>query len=267
MTVPNPSNTHTNARILHYLEKDILQVASMPLFPRKERLPPSPREKPDNPKVSDPERSARVSKERALSRIQQIVDCNHFDHFCVLSLDGTKIDRYDPKIIYSKLRNFLDYARRRYGFSYLLVPDYHEPDEGDARRAIHLHVLCILGNLPKERAVYADGSPVSDRAGRPVFHLPNWKWGHSYVTPITGSEAGTYCKQKVLNLDKKVFGKWYLSSHNLIKGPSVETLDPISFQEFRDPTKLEKKQQSETMIYSGLSVISEEIPRKERPLG
>ena len=260
MIVPN--SARTNARILHYPDKDVRQVATKPIFRRDECPPSPPQPRPISMRVQNPERSRFISKKRALSRFQKILDCNSFEYFVTLSFDGAKVDRFDSKAVYKKTKNFLDNARRKYGFSYLLIPGYHEPREDDKHCSIHLHALCRFGGLPVERSVYADGSPVSDDEGRPVFHLPTWKWGFSHVTPIKGSHgpAGAYCRKHIAECKSKIFGKWYLSSRDLVKGPAAETIEPIDYHEFRDWGKLKQKQQFEFEIYPGLSLLSEEFP-------
>ena len=198
----------------------------------------------------------RISKQRALSSVQKILDCNSFTHFITLTLNPSKIDRNDPNAVYSKVKTFLDNASRRHNFSYLLIPAYGPKGDG-----IHLHGVCNIGTLSVKRATYDDGSPVYDKMGRDVFNVSAWKWGYSHVTAIDGSvvNIGNYCKGHIEESSSKVFGKWYLSSRNLVKGPEIELVDPIDFEEFRDQAKIDQKQQFETKIYDGFSIISEEV--------
>lgn len=259
-----PNSGRTNARILHYPTKDdVIQVATRPLFRRDDCPHSAPCPRPISTKKPDPERSLLMSKKRALSSVQKILDCNDFEYFVTLTFDGLQVDRHDPKAVYAKTKSFLDNARRRYGFSYLLVPGYHKPEDGCDSCSIHLHALCRLGTLPAERSVYPDGRPVFDKEGRAVFYFPAWKWGRSHVTRIVGSPAyaGAYCKNHIAELENKIFGKWYLSSRDLVKRPTAETIEPVDYHKFRSWKKITEKQQFEFKIYPGLSILSEEIPR------
>ena len=60
------------------------------------------------------------------------------------------------------------------------------------------------------------------------------------------------------------FGKWYLSSRNVVKNPEIIPLDAIPYDEFRDKEKLKSKVQYEATIYEdfvgGLSILTEEFP-------
>ena len=76
--------------------------------------------------------------------------------------------------------------------------------------------------------------------------------------------AVNYVVKYVTKTEEKIFGKWYLSSRNLVKHPEVIPLDPIRYDEFRDPEKLKTNVQYEAKIYEsfddGLCIITEELP-------
>lgn len=267
MVVPNP-DYYTNHRILAYPDGSYVEQASSWSLYRRDGCPPlPPQSRPISTKEPNPKRSLYMSKKRALGNIQKILDCNHLEYFATLTFDNSKVDRYDPEAVYKKTKNFLDNARRRHDFTYLVIPGLHKPQKGDEHCGIHLHVLCNLGNLPIEKAVKADGSSVVDGHGRTVFHLPAWKYGYSHMTQIEGTSsfAGAYCKKHIIELNKKIFGKWYLASRNLIKGPAVMTLEPIDFYEFRDSEKLRKKEQFESVGFCGVRTISEKIDGSVTP--
>ena len=61
--------------------------------------------------------------------------CNPFEYFFTWTIAPDLLDRYDPKAIYPKLRNFLSNAVRRKGLSYLIVPEYHEQKPGEDKPA------------------------------------------------------------------------------------------------------------------------------------
>lgn len=181
-------------------------------------------------------------------------------------MDGTLIDRYDPEAIYPKVRNFLNNAVKRKGFAYVLVPEYHSLKEGEEVPAIHMHGLCILGEVPITRALNKAGKPLSDRHGRPIYNMASWTWGYSTCVPLDQNYERTvnYVVKYVTKSEEKIFGKWYLSSRNLVKRPEMIPLDPVRYDEFRDPEKLEKHIQYEAKICENmkgeLSIITEEFP-------
>ena len=83
MIVPN--SKRTNARILHYPDKDVLQVATKPIFRRGDCPPSPPQSRLISMRAPNPERSLFMSKKRASSRFQKILDCNTFEYFATLT--------------------------------------------------------------------------------------------------------------------------------------------------------------------------------------
>lgn len=194
--------------------------------------------------------------------MRDIALCNHFEYFFTWTLDGRLIDRYDPKIIYPKVHHFLNNAVRRKNFAYVLVPEYHKKKHGETAPAIHMHGLCILGDVPIIRALNKAGKPFSNKRGRPIYHMPTWTWGYSTCVPIDHQYERTtnYLVKYITKSEDKSFGKWYLSSRNIIKSPEIITLDYIPYDQFRDRGKLESHVQNEFEIYEGVTIISEELP-------
>ena len=67
---------------------------------------------------------------RAIDKAFEIGLCNEFQYFITLTLDKTKIDRYDPEKIYKKLRVWLSNMVQRHQMDYILFPEYHKPEPG-----------------------------------------------------------------------------------------------------------------------------------------
>lgn len=84
---------------------------------------------------------------RAIDKAFEIGLANDFRYFITLTLDETKIDRYDTKKIYKKLRGWLSNRVQRNQMDYILFPEYHKLREGETERAIHFHGLVNAQNL------------------------------------------------------------------------------------------------------------------------
>ena len=267
MTENTTPAVYTNARIKSYPGKAVVQVASKPIFQYTPGLS-QPRGYDVSPPgmAEDPDRAKEESQRRAAARVRDIALCNQFEHMFTWTLDGSLIDRYDPDIIYPKVRNFLGNAVKRKGFSYVLVPEYHKKKPGEETPAIHMHGLCILGDVPIERAIDKGGRPLFDKSGRPVYNMTRWTWGFSTCVPIDHDyeRAANYVIKYITKSEEKIFGKWYLSSRNVVKNPEIIPLDAIPYDEFRDKEKLKSKVQYEATIYEdfvgGLSMLTEEFP-------
>lgn len=213
----------SNARIKNYPSCDVLQVASIPLF-RKPGWESRKRsyDVPPKGKGKDPERAAVVSRTRARSKVRDIALCNRFTHFFTWTLDPKLIDRYDAEQVKHRLMSFLKNLSYRKGFRYILVPERHKDG------AIHFHGLCTLGNLRLARACNPHtGQPLSTDRGQPIYNMVDWKYGYSTCIPIDENYEATcnYLVKYITKDSDKIFGKWYLSSRNLIKKPEVELID------------------------------------------
>lgn len=255
----------TNARLKSYPVKTVMQVANQPIFPLPGHAYKRPYEVPPPGMGKDHERAMQESKRRARAKVKDIALCNHFEYFFTWTLDGSLIDRYNPKEVYAKVRSFLGNAVQRNGFSYVLVPEYHKQKEGEDRPAIHMHGLCSLGTVPIVRATSKAGAPLNDKQGRPIYNMPTWSWGFSTCVPLDDQYERTinYLTKYITKDDSKIFGKWYLASRNLAKKPELIPLVPIPYDSFRDEHKLQTHEQYESAVCAGLNIISEDFP----PLG
>lgn len=76
------------------------------------------------------ERAVRRAKTCVMDYVRTNVDLNNFVTY---TLDSKKIDRYDEKEIYKKMRHWLSNRVKRKGLKYILVPELHKD------KAWHFH--------------------------------------------------------------------------------------------------------------------------------
>lgn len=253
---------YTNARIKEYPHIIEEQVCTHAIFPMGvgDIKPARPYTVPPPGEAKNPMRSAEESRRRARSKVMDIARCNKFSYMGTLTIDASKMDRYDATAIYRKVRAFLGNAVARHKFEYVLIPEHHKKRPGETHAAIHMHMLCNLGSLKIVRATNAKtGDPLCDGAGRPVYNLPAWSWGYSTVVPLDGNTdaATAYVAKYIAKGDNKIFGKYYLSSRGLTKSPKIIPLEPINYSEFRDEGKLATGQQVECNLYNETFLLTE----------
>lgn len=142
------------------------------------------------------------SKRRARKAVFDYAMCNpDLNLFITFTLDAEKIDRYDYKGIIKKLNTWLDNRVRRNGLKYVLVAEYHKDG------AIHFH------GLINENAVKIVDSGHTDKKGRTVYNVTDWRYGFSTAVKVYGARGGV-CKYIVKYITKagdKVGGRWYYS--------------------------------------------------------
>lgn len=139
-------------------------------------------------------------------RIFDIAFMNEWEYFVTLTLDPEKIDRYDPEVVGHKVGTWLQNNVYRKGLKYLLVPEYHKDG------AIHFHGL-FSGNL-----TYLDSGRV-DRKGRTIFNIKDWSFGFSDAVRLDNNRVrvSRYITKYITKDSRKIMGKFYLSSRNLIR--------------------------------------------------
>lgn len=256
---------YTNARLKAYPQKTVIQVASREIFPSG-GPEPRPYSIPPKGKAKDPERSLAESKRRATAKVRDIALCNEFSHMFTWTIDPNMVDRFNPQEVYKKVRIFLSNMVQRCNFQYIAIPEYHKKPDEQGRRGIHLHGLCTLGSVEIQRATSPKGQPITDKQGRPVYNMNGWKWGFSTCVLLDGNyeRAVSYVSKYISKGTEKIFGKWYLASRGLKKGPDIITLAPVPYLEFKDEAKMKVHIQNETEIYPSVYMISEELPELER---
>jgi hypothetical protein len=259
-------DTVTNARIKRYLSKDVLQVANDDIFPTGDFEATNGKKKRaydvSRPgEAEDKERSLEESKRRAKSKVQDISLCNRFTHMFTWTLNGELIDRYDSEEVYKKVRAFLSNMTQRKAFRYVCIPEYHERKEGEEVPAIHMHGLCVLGDVQIAPSIRSNGTQRKTTKGQLIYNMLDWSWGFSTVVPLDENyeRAVGYVTKYITKAPAKIFGKWYLSSRSLKKSPDVIPLERMSYEECKDETKLENGEQKEVNVYLDVKILTEEF--------
>lgn len=208
-----------NARMYTYPDgsRDIL-AAQMPIFRESGTDSESGEQKRGAARVagkkSEGEDRLR-SVRRARAQIRRLALANEFEYFVTLTLDKSKVDRYDPAAIMKKVNGWLDRMVRRKGLRYILVPELHRDG------AFHFHGFFAGEGLQ------ALGSGHVDKGGHPVYNLPQWGYGFSTAIRLYGDyhqAVGYTCKYIGKQNGERPMGRWYYSGGDL-KEPIAELLD------------------------------------------
>ncbi len=200
-----------------------------------------PQHQDPKPDPYGPERAVR----RAKAKVKDLALCSNFRWFVTLTLDSSKVDRYDVEEITRKLNHWLDNQVRRKGLCYVLVPERHKDG------AIHFHgffndalgvvdsgtVIRAAGGRPRKPRSVAQRAAWLEEGGHVVYNLPGWSLGFTTAIELYGDyhRAVAYvCKYIGKDLDpdghpRKVGGRWYYSGGEL-GHPQVAYCDlPLSW--------------------------------------
>lgn len=121
------------------------------------------------------------SKLRARKRVFDLVACNEdvFDTFVTLTLDQTKVNRYDiDEIYWKKVRHYLDHRVQRKGLAYILAPELHKDG------AIHFHGLMNSSALELKDSGQKCWKGFS--RGKRIYNVADWKIGFTTAMKLTG---------------------------------------------------------------------------------
>lgn len=168
---------------------------------------PQPRESGAKSTGADMERSMR----RARAKLRRLALANGFDYFVTLTLDKTKIDRYDPAAVTKALNRWADNMVRRHWLRYILVPELHQDG------AIHFHGFMAGDGLQAIESGVEWG-------GRPVYNLPQWKLGFTTAQRLYGdyhAAVGYCCKYIGKQAAQRPLGRWYYSGGALAEPEKV----------------------------------------------
>lgn len=192
------------------------------------------------------------SMRRARAKLRRLALANEFDFFVTLTLDQTRIDRYDPKIITKALNRWLDNMVRRNGIRYVLVPEFHTLKEGEEVPAIHFHGFIAGKNLSavdsgtiKRPGIKKPMRPRDEAervqwlaaCGQVVYNLPQWTLGYTTALKLHGEypRAVAYvCKYIGKQQGQRPMGRWYYSG-GALKEPPKEYMD-VDFDELSNKT-------------------------------
>ncbi|MCC8182861.1 MAG: hypothetical protein LIO45_07840, partial [Clostridiales bacterium] len=163
--------------------------------------------------------------------VREYALCNPLPLFVTLTLDGSKIDRYDAGAITKKLNIWLDNRVRRNGLQYIVVAEWHKDG------AIHFHglmnealpmvdsgtVIPPEGGKPRRPRSRKEAERWIAGGGQTVYNLPDWSLGFSTAVKIKGDYNRTvnYVAKYITKQEKdprgKVGGRWYYHSNNLVR--------------------------------------------------
>lgn len=143
--------------------------------------------------IGNEEENRKRSVRRSKTSVRDYVETNaELRYFVTYTLDSRKIDRYDEKGIYNKMRNWLADNVKRKGFEYILVPERHKDG------AWHFHGFV---NKPLK-----------------------WKYGFCRIEELNGvarTKAIGYMVSYVKKNMEKFNGRRYLHSRGLRKPEKV----------------------------------------------
>ena len=173
------------------------------------------------------------SEKRAKDNIFDLIYQNDFSHFYTITFDPKKIETIDPQEISKKIQTFLNHAVTRKGLQYVLVAERHK------KGGIHLH---FLGNNvftlvdSGTRILYGKyKKPVTletiqkrkippERIKKIVYNVKEIDFGFTTAIETDGDPyyLASYVTKYVTKDMKKIFGKYYWHSRNLVQSPEVE---------------------------------------------
>lgn len=166
-------------------------------------------EKPVIPQSSEPRYD---NLKRAREHIFDIIYCNHWDYFVTITFNPEQIDSYNPHEVMSVLRSWLANSVSRKGLRYILIPEYHKSGR------IHAHAL--INDVFK---LVDSGLKAGDKT---VYNITNWRYGFSTAIPCdNSSRLASYVTKYVTKDSKKIFGRFYLSSKNIVRSPALDYID------------------------------------------
>lgn len=176
-----------------------------------------------------------------VDRIYDIAFQNEWDYFLTITIDPEQFDSKDVKEVYKRLRSWLTHQVSRKGLKYLLIPEQHK------NGGIHAHALindCFKlehsgrylysGKAYKADTLQKKGIDIN--LLKPVYNVPEWKYGFSTAIPVDGNPARLACYiTKYITKDcKKIFGKYYLSSRNLNRDTEISLCNSEKFDELKN---------------------------------
>lgn len=196
---------------------------------------------PPRTKQEGPEALTR-SMRRARAKVRDLALCTDFKYFVTLTLDKTKVDRYDVREITKKLRIWADNHVRRHGLAYVLVPERHKDGAvhfhgffNDALPVVDSGTMTYSGwKAPRRPRSARQRAEWAEMGAHPVYNLPSWTLGFTTAIELYGTyeAAVSYvCKYIGKDMDAgrgppggnektaapmgKIGGRWYYSGGKL----------------------------------------------------
>lgn len=183
------------------------------------------------------------AQRRARAAVRDIALSNPFRWFVTLTLDQSKIDRYNVTEITRHLNHWLDNQVRRAGLAYVLVPERHQDGAihfhglfSDALRAVDSGTIDRGAGKPRKPRSKAQREAWLAGGGHVVYNLPAWGWGYTTAIELYGDrrKAVNYVTKyigKQMQPDEagglrpgKIGGRWYYSG-GALRRPEVALCD------------------------------------------
>lgn len=162
---------------------------------------------------------------RAKNNLRDLALCNDMRYFVTLTLDATKVDRYDPAAIIRKVNAWCSNQVQRNGLAYILVPERHKDG------AIHFHgfvngavrlvdsgTVSVPGHKqPRRPGSDAQRAEWLAAGGHVVYNLPDWTLGFTTAIELYGEpmRAVAYCckyigkQQEGSEVPERIGGRWF----------------------------------------------------------
>lgn len=167
---------------------------------------------------------------RAKEKIFDIVLLNDFKYFITGTFaENENFDRTDPKEVIKPLLQWLKHQTQRLGLQYVLTAERHHASNG-----IHIHALVndVLPLTYSGRRLYKGQAwneqdilkeQKSFERYKMIYNIDNWRFGYSTAIPCDNNKLrlARYITKYITKEDKKVFGKYYWSSKNIVREPKV----------------------------------------------
>ena len=247
-TMVSGSNIYHTARLKAYPGGRVeVLVCDRPIFGGdgweehgKERRARGRKKDREEPQDHDVERAVR----RARAQVRDLALCNPFRWFVTLTLDKSRVNRYDMAEITRHLNHWLDNQVRRKGLAYVLVPERHKDGAvhfhgffNDALEAVDSGTVSLPGQKrPRRPRSARQRAEWLEQGGHPVYNLPAWSWGFTMAIELYGEydrAVGYVCKYIGKGMEAspngdaapaKVGGRWYYSGGALAR-PEVTYAD------------------------------------------
>lgn len=189
--------------------------------PRQQGAAPAQRRAKPQGLAEDIERSMR----RARAKVRRLALSNDFRYFVTLTLDQTRIDRYDPEAVVRKLSQWCNNQVKRHGLRYVLVPERHKDGAihfhgffNDALEAVDSGTIRRPGSKkPRKPRSEAERQRWLAEGGCIVYNLPAWTLGYTTAMEVYGEypAAVAYVCKYIGKEGEKPAGRWYYSGGDL----------------------------------------------------
>lgn len=251
------SDVRHTARMKHYMgDQWELMVCSKPFFKEDGweqsgwRKPAASGSRESAAKQSDapakPLQAAEADVDRSLRRaaakLRDLALSNPFRYFVTLTLDQSKIDRYDMGQITKALNGWLDNHVRRDGLAYILVPERHKDGAvhfhgffNDALSVVDSGTLDVPGSKKPRKPRSASQRAEWLAAGaHVVYNVEAWPYGFTTALELYGDypAAVAYVCKYVRKQREKIGGRWWYHGGKL-NGPAVSYPD-VEYREIAE---------------------------------